>query len=143
MDLDTLTVSTPAGDVVLDRADDMVAVHGEDRVSVHDAHDMELDEVPASRVGPVYRQRPGGGAAVPSGRVLVRYGDGDRIDRHRDDLAAVGYELEQVLDYAPQAGWIHAAGGGIDDSLGGLERVAALPGVVRVEPQLLREAAKR
>lgn len=128
---------------MLDRADDLIAVHDGDRVSVREVRDADLDDLPADRVGPVYRQRPGGATAAPSGRVLVRYGEDDRIDGHRTDLAAIGYELEEALEYAPQAGWIRAAEGGIDESLRGLERIAALAGVQHVEPQLLREAARR
>ena len=161
MDLTTLRMDWPAtlpdatatGQVVLDLADDLVALHGEPdpatalisfedgRVAVHRIDDVEVAEPLAHVVGPVYRQRPAGTPAVPTGRVLVRYPTGDRIERHRDELAAAGYQLEDVLGYAPQAGWVR--GSSIGSSLAGLDRLAALEGVEHAEPQLLRERAQR
>ena len=149
----TLRVPTAEGDVVLDRADDLVAVH-----DVPDAERAETDlsfeggrvavrrvddvrEAPSQAVGPVYRQQPGGTPAVPTGRIMVRYAAGDPIERHRGELAAAGYELEDVLGYAPQAGWVR--GTDIGSSLAGLDRLAALDGIEHVEPQLLRESARR
>jgi hypothetical protein len=149
----TLPVQTGEKTVVLDRADDLVAVHGgagppqpllsleDGRVTVHRTTDVAASDLPAEAVGPVYRTGPRAGPAVPTGRVLVRYGAGDRIDRHRAELAAAGYELEEVLGYAPQAGWVR--GPRISDALRGLERLAALDGVKHVEPQLLREASRK
>ena len=146
----TLRIPTAAGDAVLDRADDLVALHDVadadpgltfegGRVAIRRVDDV--DGADTKTVGPVYRQGPGGTPAVPTGRILVRYAAGDRIERHRGELAAAGFELEDVLGYAPQAGWVR--GSDIGPSLAGLDRLAALDGIEHVEPQLLREAARR
>ena len=145
----TLRVATAAGEVVLDRADDVVALHGDPdpatalfsyeggRVAVRRIDDVDV----AATVGPVYRQAPAGAPVVPTDRVLVRYRAGDRIEQHRGELAEAGYELEGALGYAPHAGWLR--GRGIGPTLAGLDRLAALEGVEHVEPQLLREPARR
>jgi hypothetical protein len=135
-------------------AEDLVAVHGSkeersavvafegDHVSVH-----HLDGVGGvkgkQRLGPVYRRIPGGGIAVPTGRVLVRFGEGDRADNHRAALARAGYVIETVLGYAPQAAWVRARAGGISDALRGLARLEQLPNVEGAEPQILSEASTR
>jgi hypothetical protein len=74
----------------------------------------------------------------PTGRVLVRFAAGDRIDAHQEELQAVGYELDAPLGFAPQAGYVRPAGG---DS--GLDRLRAIPGVEHVEPEVLMERSTR
>ena len=79
----------------------------------------------------------------PTGRVLVRFRAGDRVEAHRDDLAAAGYELEQPLGFAPQAGWVRPAGRDVAAGLAGLDRLRAIPGVEHVEPEVLMERSAR
>jgi hypothetical protein len=135
-------------------AHDLVAAHGSrdassavltfesDLVSGH-----HLDSVTRltdkGRFGPVYRRIPGGGIAVPTGRVLVRFGEGDRADDHRAAVARAGYVVDTVLTYAPQAAWVRARAGGVSDALRGLARLEQLPNVEVVEPQILSEARTR
>ena len=107
---------------------------------------MPAGEAPAARgvvLGPVYRRRGGGGLVVPTGIALVRFGEGDRAERHREKLAAAGYEIEQALPYAPHAASVRAHSAEITDALRGLVQLEQLPGVNNVEPQLLSEAARR
>jgi len=94
-------------------------------------------------VGPVYRQAPGGGLAVPTGRVFVRFADGDSAARHEADLAKVGYDIEQIPAHAPHTAWVRAATGAVADGLRGVGRLERVPGIENVEPQLLKEPVHR
>lgn len=94
-------------------------------------------------VGPVYRRMPGGSVVVPTGRVLVRFAEGDSAERHRDDVNAAGYDIDEVLSYAPHAAWVRARTGDICDALAGLDELAAQPGVENVEPQVVGEVSRR
>lgn len=94
-------------------------------------------------VGPVYRRAPGGDLVVPTGRVLVRFADGDDPAQHQDDLHAVGYVVERVLPYATNTAWVRAATGGVVAALRALEQLSKLPGVVAVEPQMIGSSSKR
>lgn len=93
--------------------------------------------------GPVYRRSPGGDVVVPTGRVLVRFGPGQRVEEHRGELAAAGYTIDAVLSYAPHAAWVRATSGRTADALGHLDALGALHGVEHVEPQMIGEAARR
>ena len=76
----------------------------------------------------------------PTGRVLVRFAAGDRVEAHREELAAAGYELDAALGFAPQAGYVRPAAGG---AAAGLDRLRAIPGVEHVEPEVLMERGAR
>lgn len=142
--------STQQPDVAYTLADDVVAAHGDDAdgdaALSHEGGPLSIarpGEAPTgATVGPVYR-KDGGGLAVPTGRALVRFAEGDCAERHHDELAAAGFELEQPLSYAPQAAWVRASSGQITDTLSGLPALERLPGVENVEPQMISEAARR
>jgi hypothetical protein len=133
----TLRHSTEHPDVTYTLADDVVAT-GRDSLETAPTGDAPA----GGAVGPVYR-KAGGGLAVPTGRALVRFADGDRADEHRDAIAAAGFDVEEPLSYAPHAAWVRASSGEITDTLSGLAQLEELPGVQNVEPQLLSEAARR
>jgi hypothetical protein len=149
----SLTLDTPAGRARYELAGDLIASHGVD----HDpAPVLKLESegisvgragaatrALASELGPVYRHVPGGTLAVPTGRVLVRFGEDDLAVDHEADLGRAGFQVEEVLAYAPQAAWVRAKGGGVVDALRGLERLAALTGLQHLEPQLIAEQDKR
>jgi hypothetical protein len=97
----------------------------------------------ATPIMPVYRRGAAGGVVVPTGRVLVRFGEGDSAEAHRDELAAAGYDLDEVLSYAPQAGWARAASGSIADTLGHLDRLERIHGIENVEVQMVGEVGRR
>lgn len=146
--------STPQGGAY-ELARDLVAVHGgtpgPEAVAAFEAEDIAVEPVSDAErrgigqnaAGPVYRHVPGGGLAVPTGRAFVRFVEGDAPSRHEAELAAAGYELEEVPSYAPQAAWVRAASGRVADALQHLDRLGRLPGVESVEPQLLVESAHR
>jgi hypothetical protein len=73
----------------------------------------------------------------------VRFGSGDRVEAHRDELAAAGYELDAALGFAPQAGWVRPASGDVAAGLAGLDRLRAIPGVEHVEAEVLMERSAR
>ncbi|HYO20449.1 MAG TPA: hypothetical protein VES02_17490, partial [Dermatophilaceae bacterium] len=124
-------------------ADDLVADHKPDSQapSVHSVgHRGAAD---ASGMGPVYRRVPGGDIIVPTGRVLVRFGEHDRAENHRHELEGAGYLLDQVPSYAPHAAWLRAPNGSITDALRNLEQLSRLADVVSVEPQMIGERSNR
>jgi hypothetical protein len=92
---------------------------------------------------PVYALRPGGRIAVPTGRVFVRLAPGQRFEDHVGSFRNVGYEIVETVSYAPNAGWVRSAESSIASALNGLRRLAALPVVENVEPQMLTETVHR
>lgn len=148
-----LRVRTGRGESIYELAPDLVAIHGvepgphavaafeNEGVTVEKAERLS-EPLAGERLGPVYLQ-PGGALVVPTGRAFVRFAEGERPDRHTDDLRAAGFELEEVPSYAPHAAWVRPAGGGVVEGLQLLERLERLPGVESVEPQLLTQAARK
>lgn len=98
---------------------------------------------PGARPWPVYRLLPAGGVALPTGRVFVRFGEGDRAEAHRAALAGAGFVIDAVPAWAPHAAWLRAASGDVTEALAGMEALGRLPGAVHVEPELLRARAPR
>lgn len=98
-------------------------------------------ELSGQTVIPVYGAD--GVMAVPTGQVFVRFGAGTDARDRASDLAAVGYDISRVLDFAPQGAWVMAQSGHISDSLQALDQLAGLAGVETVEPQMLIERRDR
>jgi hypothetical protein len=90
---------------------------------------------------PVYVLSSGGQPARPTGRVLVRFADPAALVRHRKDIEAAGYIIEEVLSYAPQAAWVRAASGDPAEALGAISALERMAEVEEVEPQMLRARA--
>ena len=87
-------------------------------------------------------------AAAPeaTGRVFVRFADGQRAADATAQLRAAGYEIERTLSWAPNALWVRPApdrDGRATDPEAGLHALARIPGVVKVEPELLRPRAHK
>ena len=96
-----------------------------------------------SSIGPVYELGPGGSLAVPTGLVFVRLRDGiDAASRQRE-IEQAGFELKNVVPYAPNAAWLKARSGSIADSLTGISKLTALEDVESVEPQMLMKGSAR
>ena len=143
------------GGVRYELSHDLIATHGDGGagpplVSLDggaiSVRPVETDAGPGpeqAAVGPVYRRVPGGGIAVPTGRVLVRFAEGDSPEHHREGIVEAGYEIDQVLAYAPHAAWVRARSGRIPDALARLPSLEALPGVEHVEPQMVSPASPR
>lgn len=94
-------------------------------------------------VGPVYALEPAGSLAVPTGRLLVRFGAGVEARSRRRSLEAAGYSVHRLLSYAPHAVWVQARSRDVASALGGIARLERLPDVVNVEPQMLMEGVSR
>lgn len=143
------------GGCAYELAEDLVAIHragvagtaaatgAGDAISVEPAGSRAAESAEDAHPGPVYRRVPGGGLAVPTGRVLVRFSEGVAADEQRDELARAGYAVEEILGYAPHAAWVRAGSGQIADALRDLPRLEGLAQVEHVEPQLLSQAARR
>ena len=91
----------------------------------------------------LYGTSPSASPQAPTGLVFIRFGEGESAEAQRPSLAAAGYEIVRVPGYAPHAAWVKASSGSIRDSLTGLERLLALPGVQAVEPELVMERVSR
>ena len=92
---------------------------------------------------PVYVLDPGGTPAVPTGLVFVRFKDGVKPDERERDIEKAGYEIDQTLDYAPEAAWLRAKSGEISDALHGLDDLRKITDVENVEPQMLMRRSNR
>jgi hypothetical protein len=95
----------------------------------------------AKSLQPTYELTPGGGIATPTGRILVRFADPAALEKHKKDIEAAGFKIEEILSYAPQAAWVSAASGLPGEALAGVSKLAAIAGIEEVEPQMLRPRA--
>jgi len=64
-------------------------------------------------------------------------------ETRRKELARAGYEVVQLLVYAPQAAWVRARSGGIAEALTSIPALEALAEVENVEPQMLMKSTQR
>jgi len=107
----------------------------------------EPDEVAAaSQAGslvPVYGLQPSGLPAIPTGQVFIRFAEGVKAEDRRQEINQAGYEIVESLVYAPHAAWLRAQSGDIADALAGIPKLEQLPAVENVEPQMLKESARR
>jgi hypothetical protein len=148
-----LEIASATGRARYELAEDLIAAHDAapdpaavlslegGRITARPVRDTK--PTPRGRLGPVYRHAPGGGLAVPTGRVLARFPEGDSAAEHEPDIDAAGFRLEEILPYAPHAAWLAPTSGEIVDALRRLEQLAAVPGLEHVEPQLISERGAR
>ena len=94
-------------------------------------------------LSPVYTLQPNGSLAVPTGLVFIRFAEGVDVESQREVINQAGYEVEQSLDYAPQAAWLRAQSGNIVDAIAGISQLEAIPNVENVELQMLMERSLR
>jgi len=92
---------------------------------------------------PVYCLGAGAPLAVPTGKVFVRLARDQSLADHADHFREAGYEIIQTLPYARHAGWLRPVSGSIAAALSGVRRLASLPEVENVEPQMLMRAVRR
>jgi hypothetical protein len=97
----------------------------------------------AEKLSPVYTLHPGGSMAVPTGQVFIRFADSVKTEDRREEIETAGYEVEQKLDYAPNAAWLRASSGNIADALNRIDELQKLKDVENVEPQMLMHAPRR
>ncbi|MBG1269225.1 hypothetical protein [Nostoc sp. WHI] len=90
-------------------------------------------------LSPIYTIEPNDLLAVPTGLVFIRFAEGVDVESQREVINRAGYEVEQSLDYAPQAAWLRAQSGSIVDAIAGISQLEAIPNVENVELQMLME----
>jgi hypothetical protein len=91
----------------------------------------------AGPLTPVYARGSQGAPAVPTGRVFVRFAEQIDARAYADPLAAAGYEIVTVPDWAPHTAWLRARSHVVADALAGMDALARVPGVEHVEPEML------
>ena len=101
------------------------------------------DGDPPPGAWPVYRSKSDGQLVAATGRIFVRFAEGERAADRAEEFRRAGYEIEKTLSWADNAIWLHAPTAGVAAALAGVPRLAALPGAVSVEPELLRERAMK
>ena len=94
-------------------------------------------------VRPVYTLQPGGLPAVPTGQVFISFKDGMTASERRPEIERAGYVIVRSLDYAPQAAWLKARTGKIEDALSGLGALELIADLVTIEPQMLIQKSSR
>lgn len=101
------------------------------------------EDAGAARVSPVYRLHPDGPLAVPTGLVLVRFADGVAAESRQEELARTGFEIAEIMAYAPQAAWVRPASGEIAAALHAIPALSDLADIENVEPQMLLQRVSR
>jgi hypothetical protein len=94
-------------------------------------------------LSPVYAPPGSGALAVPTGQLFIRFRPGESALAHRAELEQAGCRIAALPDHAPEAAWLRARSGRLDDALGSVVRLQQLAGVASVEPQLLMGRALR
>lgn len=143
-----LRASTQHPDIVYVRDDDHYAIHGrpakeravvmtegESGIAIYQGHPKDLNK----NMTAVYRNDSA--LAVPTGRVLVRFTEGEDASAHAQIMAKAGYRIEQQLSYAPNAAWLCNCEDDIAEALCHIEELEKIPNIENVEPQLLSPRA--
>ena len=71
----------------------------------------------------------------------MRFKSGVKQSDHLGDIKNAGYEIDQTLDYAPEAAWLRAKYGEPAEALHRISELEKIPDVENVEPQMLRRRA--
>lgn len=96
------------------------------------------DLLPDVELLPVYAGAENAPPAVVTERLFLRLREGMVIDSLRGAIDTLGFDIDDIPAYAPHSAWLRPKSGHIDEALSKLDRLRALPGAARVEPQLLR-----
>ncbi|MBX9255505.1 hypothetical protein H1Q63_16450 [Desmonostoc muscorum CCALA 125] len=103
----------------------------------------EPNQSQKNTLSPIYTLQSNGSFAVPSGLVFIRFAEGVDVESGREAIHQAGYEVEQSLDYAPNAAWLRPQSGNINDAIAGISQLEAIPNVENVELQMLMERGLR
>jgi hypothetical protein len=125
-----------------DAAEEAELVLEDGSIAVFRGEPPKTREVQSS-IGPVYELGPGGSLAVPTGLVFIRFRDEITAGSRLQEIEQAGFELKDVVPYAPNAAWLKARSGSIADSLVGISQLTALADVESVEPQMLMKGSAR
>lgn len=130
---------------------DCYAIHGEVPPKIADLVMFTLNEgniavcrgepdtpaCAAAIITPVYALDSQGPAAVPTGRIFIRFLEHVDVQSRQQELARAGYEIAESIPYAPHAAWLQASGAGMAEALNRLSALEAIMGVKNIEPQML------
>ncbi|MBW4677287.1 MAG: hypothetical protein KME52_25770 [Desmonostoc geniculatum HA4340-LM1] len=103
----------------------------------------EPNQSEKNTLSPIYTLQSNGSFAVPSGLVFIRFAEGVDVESQGEAINRAGYEVEQSLDYAPNAAWLRPRSGNINDAIAGISQLEAIPNVENVELQMLMERGLR
>jgi hypothetical protein len=98
---------------------------------------------PEMELLPVYAAAENTPPAVATERLFLSLRDDLAIDSVRDDIDTLGFDIDDLPAYAPHSAWLRPKSGLVVDALSKLERLRALPGAARVDPQLLRPVSRK
>ena len=85
----------------------------------------------------VYATQPEGSAAVPTGRIFIRFEDGIDVAEREGEIEKAGYRIAEKIAYAENAAWLRERSGSVAKALTGIEKLEKIKGVENVEPQML------
>ncbi len=122
---------------------DAVQLFNEGSIAVFKGSPDEAKVVAPDKLSPVYALAPGGSPAVSTGLIFLRLAEGSPVGKLKEEIKGAGYEVAESLAYAPNAAWLRARSGKIEDALAGLKALEKLPDVESVEPQMLMASARR
>jgi len=100
------------------------------------------EPIPTDRLAPVYVLGGGGAPFIPTGRIGIRFAEGVSARDREAELRGLGYRIVEIPAYAPHFAWLESESGHAA-ALTALPRLAALPGVEHVEPQMVTPRALR
>ena len=151
----TIKVSTEHGKSQYRLAEGYFAVHGlpaaagaalhfsPEKISVYPIDRLVHVDAPRSRLTPAYSLGKGAALAVPTGKVFVRLAADQKFAERAKSFRDAGFEIDQTLSYASNAGWLRPGSSSIGAALTAIEDLAAMPGVENVEPQMLTKAVRK
>jgi hypothetical protein len=99
----------------------------------------EPNQSEPGKLSPVYTIEPNGSLAVPTGLVFIRFAEGVDVESQHEAINRAGYEVVQILDYAPHAAWLRAQSDNIVDAIAKIPQLQAIPKIENIEPQMLME----
>jgi hypothetical protein len=120
-------------------ASDAVAVMDEEAIAVFSGTPTERNASTNGTVTPVYALESGGSIAIPTGQIFIRFAETIPAASRQDAIAAAGYEIVEIPEYAPYTVWVRSSSGDIAASLEGVSCLRAMAGVENVEPQMLMQ----
>jgi hypothetical protein len=151
----TIKASTERGEDQYRVVEGYFAVHGQpaapgaalhfspEKIAIYPTDRLAHVDAPRSQLTPAYSLGKGGALAVPTGKVFVRLAADQKFAERAKSFRDAGYEIDQTLSYAPNAGWLRPRSSSIGASLSAIKDLAAMPGVENVEPQMLTKAARK
>ena len=87
---------------------------------------------------PVYGHNDDDSPAVPTGLIFIELKEGQSVEQQRELFLKKGYLIQEILTYAPHCAWLVSDQGDIADALNHMPNLMQVPGVLKINPQLLR-----